>query len=150
MSCCAGNYNLCISQGATYKKIFTWIAGTCGCGTAGAQPAPVDLTGYTAAMQIKPFALSSAIYYDASADITLGGVDGTITLDIPSADTEGFTWWNGVYSLLLIDSSGNVTTLLSGQVTVCPGVTAPPTAQFVLLPGGQAANVPGGQGILTP
>lgn len=148
MNCCIGNFDLCIQQGATFTRVFTWLAGSC-CGAVGSAPAPVNLTGYGVAMQIRAYALSGTVLYDASADITLGGAAGTITLSIPSGDTEGFTWWAGVYDLLLVNPSGNVTRLLSGSVEVCPGVTSP-GGQFVLLPGGQAALLPGGQGILTP
>ena len=126
MSCCGGNYNLCVLQGATLTKVFTWLAQTCcGQGTVGSKPMPVDLTGWTASMQIRPYALSTTILYDATSDLTLGGQAGTITLQIPATATEDFTWWNGVYDLLLTDPSGNVTRLLSGSVAVCPGVTMP-------------------------
>jgi len=124
MSCCCPNYNICIAQGATFNQTFLWNAGTCcGQGTAGAAPQPVDLTGYTANMQIKAYPLATAALYDASGDITLGGPAGTVELTIPAADTETFTWWTGVYDLLLTDPAGNVTRFLSGSVTVCPGVT---------------------------
>lgn len=124
MSCCGtGDYDLCINQGATLTKVFTWTTYTTSSTTAGAEPEPVDLTGYTAAMQIRAYPLASTVLYDASSDITLGGSAGTITLVIPAATTEGFTWWSGVYDLLLTDPSGNVTRLLSGDVTVTPGVT---------------------------
>lgn len=147
---CIGNYDLCIQQNATYTRIFTWTAGVC-CGAAGSQPQPVDLTGYSASLQIRPYALSNTILYDASSNITLGGVLGTITLVIPATATALFTWWAGVYDLLLTDASGNVTRLLSGNVSVCAGVTALESdAQYALLPGGQAALLPSGQGILTP
>jgi hypothetical protein len=118
-----GTYNLCINQFATFDKVFIWIAGMCGCGTVGATSGPVDLTGYTAALQIKSFALSTTILYDASSNIVLGTTNGTITLNIPASVTAGFTWWNGVYDLLLTDSSGVATRLLQGSVTVKPGVT---------------------------
>jgi hypothetical protein len=149
--CCIGNYNFCIDQFATLTRIFTWFAGQC-CGAAGSQPAPVDLTGYTASMQIKPYPLSSVVFYDASSDITLGGIDGTIMLVIPAEETADFTWWNGVYDLLLTAPNGNVTRLLSGTVSVCPGVTGEVVGpgQFILTPGGQAVLTPGGQGIVTP
>lgn len=149
--CCIANYNFCIDQNATLLKVFTWLTQAC-CNAVGSAPAPVDLTGYTANMQIRPFAQSTNVLYDASADITLGGPLGTITLEIPASATAGFTWWTGVYDLLLTDPSGFVTRLLSGTVTVCPGVTIPVASggQFVLLPGGQAALLPGGQGVLTP
>ena len=125
-----GSYNLNIYQGQTYTQIFVWTAGP---GTAGAFPnstppvgssiLPVDLTGYTAIMQFRPYQLSTTLLYDASDDITLGGVLGTITLVISSFDTENFTWWNGFYDLFLIDSSGNATPLLNGTVTVTAAVS---------------------------
>lgn len=149
--CCVANYNFCVDQNATLSKVFTWLMQQCN--AVGAAPAPVDLTGWSAAMQIRPFPLSTTVLYDASSKITLGGKTGTISLNIPATDTAGFTWWTGVYDMLLIDPAGVVTRLLSGSVSVCPGVTIPViggAGQFVLLPGGQAALVPGGQGILTP
>jgi hypothetical protein len=118
-----GTYNLCINQFATFEKVFIWTAGMCGCGTVGSSAGPVDLTGYTAALQIRPFALSTDILFDASSDITLGGTAGTIALTIPATATALFTWWNGVYDLLLTSSSGVATRLLMGSVTVTPGVT---------------------------
>ena len=124
MNCGTGTYNLCIAQGATFTRIFVWTAGQCGCGTVGASSGPVDLTGYTAALQIRAYPLATAILYDASANLTLGGIAGTITLVIPAANTETFTWWQGVYDLLLTDSSGNATRLLAGAVTVSPAVTS--------------------------
>jgi hypothetical protein len=146
--CCVGNFNICIQQGASYIRVFTWIAGGCGCNTAGAGPTPVDLTGYSGALQIRPYPGSDTVLYDASADLSSGGVDGTITLNIPASATQGFTWWNGVYDLLLTSPQGEVTKLLSGAVIVCPVVTN--VGQFVLLPAGQAGLVPSGQGVLTP
>jgi hypothetical protein len=119
-----GTYPLCINQGATYTRVFVWTTGTCcGAGTAGASPQPVDLTGYSAALQIRAYPLSPTILYDASPDIELGGVAGTIALTIPASDTEGFTWWAGVYDLLLTDSSAVSTRLLMGSVTVSPAVS---------------------------
>src|SRR5271170_56479 len=126
MNCGTGTYNLCISQGATFTRIFVWTAGTCcGAGTVGASPLPVDLTGYTAAMQFRAYnSITAPLLYDASADITLAGTAGTITLVIDATDTEGFTWFNAYYDLILTDSSGNVTRLLMGQVTISAAVTA--------------------------
>lgn len=124
MSCGTGVYNLCINQGATFTRIFTWLAGTC-CGqvVAGAGPMAVDITDYTAAMQIKAYPLSTTVLYDATSDLVLGGTAGTITLTISATDTETFTWWNGVYDLLLTSPAGVVTRLLMGSVQVSAGVT---------------------------
>jgi hypothetical protein len=117
--CCGADYDICIDQNATYTRVITWLLQT-------AQgESPVNLIGCTASMQIRPYQLSATVLYDASADITLGGTAGTITLSIPSAATENFTWWSGVYDLLITDAYGNVTRLLSGTVTICQGVTVP-------------------------
>jgi hypothetical protein len=118
-----GTYNLAIYQYATYTMTFIWVAGTCGCGTVGATSGPADLTGYTATLQIRAYPLSATILYDASSNITLGTTDGTIALVIPATTTQTFTWWQGVYDLLLTSSSGVVTRLLQGSVTVTPGVS---------------------------
>jgi len=83
----------------------------------------VDLTGYVFTMQFRPYASSTTILYDCANDILLGGVAGTISLNIPPAATAAFTFWNAVYDLLLIDSSGNATRLLTGTVTVSPQVS---------------------------
>ena len=120
--CCIDNFNLCIAQGTTYVKVFTWFTLSC-CGHAvGSQYAPVDITGYTAAMQIRAYPLSGVLY-DATADLTLGGPAGTITLSIPAADTENFTWWNGVYDIVLTSPGGTVSRFVQGTVSVSPGVT---------------------------
>lgn len=121
----AGVYNIAIEQNATYSVVFTWKAGpVCSPPPVGVQPLLVDLTGYTAAMQFRQSPLSVTVIYDASSNIVLGGVDGTITLVIPATVTQGFTWWNAVYDLLMTDSSGNAIRLLKGSVTVSPGVTS--------------------------
>lgn len=117
-----GVYPIGINQYATYEKTFVWIGGGCGCGTVGASSGPIDLTGYTAAMQIRNYP-GATILYDASANITLGGVTGAIDLVIPASVTAGFTWWQGQYDLLLISAAGIVTRLLMGSVTVTPGIT---------------------------
>jgi hypothetical protein len=119
-----GTYNLQIYQGATYTRTFVWNSGTCcGQGTVGSTPSPVDLTGYTVAMQIRPFPGAPVVYYDASPDITLGGVDGTIALSIPAPATVTFTWVTGSYDLILTDTSGNATPLLTGNVDITTAVT---------------------------
>lgn len=124
-SCCPGAYDICIYQGGTVALTFIWSAGNCcGQGTVGAGPQPVDLTGYTATLQIRSFKSTSAqLYYDASSDIVLGGTAGTIALTIPATVTEGFTWYSGWYDLLLTDSSGNVTPLLAGTASVTQAVS---------------------------
>jgi hypothetical protein len=120
--CDAERIDLCIQQNATFLKQFTWIGWIYlqGIPTIG----PINLTGYTAVMQIRPYPLSPVILYDASSNLLLGGVAGTITLSIPASVTAGFTWWNGVYDLLATSGDGSYTVrLFQGKVSVSPGVT---------------------------
>jgi hypothetical protein len=120
----AGTYNFTIEQYATFSTVFIWTAGpNVPNPPVGASPLPVDLTGYTGQLQIRQYAPGGTLLYDASSNLTLGGTSGTITLIIPASVTTGFTWVQGVYDLILTDSSGVVTRLLMGTVNVTPGVT---------------------------
>ena len=118
-----GIYNLLILQYATYAMTFVWSTQVFG--GAVLSNNPVDLTGYTAVLQIRPYVLSATLLYDASGDIVLGGPAGTIALTIPDTVTGGFTWSAGVYDLLLISPQGVGTRLVEGGVTVVPGVSVP-------------------------
>lgn len=123
MSCCSAyRFDLCIKQWATYVQAFTWLSPQ-PVANGGLKVLPVDLTGYTPTLQILPYPLSPNILYDASSNITLSGPTGIITIDIPADVTGGFTWWAGVYDLLLTDIVGNVTRFTQGDVTVSPGVS---------------------------
>jgi hypothetical protein len=124
-TCCGpGAYNICIYQGATLSQVFLWTAGA-GCCPApvGAGPQAVDITGYAATMQFRTY-YGGPLLYDATPNLVLGGVAGTITLSIPALVTETFTWWQGVYDLLLTSSQGVVTPLLAGTVMVTPSISA--------------------------
>lgn len=126
MSCDTDTYDLCINQGSTYARIILWLQGSpCGSAPVGGGANPVDLTGYTATLQIRAFPLAPTVLYDATSDIILGGIEGTITLTIPASASENFTWWQGVYDLLLTSAGGQVTRLLQGAVSVAPVVTNP-------------------------
>ena len=88
--------------------------------------APVDLTGYSARMQIReeissPTALVSIS--SASGEITLGGITGTISIHIPATTTAALSFNTGKYDLELEDSAGVVTRLIQGSVTLSPEVT---------------------------
>jgi hypothetical protein len=124
LSCCSAYlFDLCIKQWATYLQAFTWLSPQV-VANGGQQVLPVDLTGYTATLQILPYPLATNILYDASSNITLGGPTGIITINIPAATTGGFTWWSGVYDLLLTSTlSGQVTRFTQGDVTVSAGVS---------------------------
>jgi hypothetical protein len=129
----AGIYNMTINQGATFIRTFIWYScascdcacdSSCGCGTSSSTP--IDLTGFTAEMQIRSNIQSATVLYTASTangDIVLGGIDGTVVLTIAATDTAAFDWTRGVYDMNLTSSGGVVTRLVQGSVVVSPEVT---------------------------
>lgn len=87
---------------------------------------PLDLTGYTARMQVRQSVGSEQILLELTTEdggIAIDAATGTITLQVSATDSAAFTWRAGVYDLELIDTGGAVTRLASGAVTVCPEVT---------------------------
>lgn len=87
---------------------------------------PVDLTSFTARMQIRSDINSATIIVSlttSNGGITLGGVDGTIALLLTAVQTATFTFDSAVYDLEIIDSTGIVTRLLSGNVILSKEVT---------------------------
>lgn len=121
-SCEAFAFDLCIQQWATYLQAFTWLSPQV-VANGSQQVLPVDLTGYTVTLEIRAFPLAQTILYDASSNVTLSGTTGIITINIPAATTATFTWWAGVYDLLLTNLAGTVTRFAQGNVTVSPGVS---------------------------
>lgn len=89
---------------------------------------PVNLTGYTARMEIRPKAASGTLL--ARAHSTLS-TDGTITVDalgvvrveFTAAVSSEWRWTSGVYDLELVSPGDEVTRLVEGSVTVRPEVT---------------------------
>lgn len=88
---------------------------------------PVNLTGYTARMQIRNSLESTTAIHEMTTavdgGIVLGGADGTITLSIPAATTAGFDFDSAVYDLELVSSTGVVTEVAAGAVTLVREVT---------------------------
>ena len=114
----AGSYDLYIEQGATFRKLLTWKAGT--------PSLPVDLTGCTARMQIRAAIDDATPLVDLTTEnsgITLGDTLGTIELYISDTDTAAFTFTTGIYDLEIILANDDVRRLLYGTVTVTPEVT---------------------------
>lgn len=113
----AGIYNMTIEQGATFHKVFTVVDPVTG--------TPANYTGFTARMQIRREVDSTTAAIDLTTEngrITLGGVLGTVTLDLTAAETASLTR-GGVYDIELISSAGVVERLLQGRVTLDPEVT---------------------------
>jgi hypothetical protein len=113
----AGNYTITIEQGATLGLTLTW---------RDESNALVNLTGYTARMQVREQLDSATPFITITTEnggIALGGVAGTITLNITATSTAAITQTSGVYDLELVSGGGVVTRLLEGLVIIKPEVT---------------------------
>ena len=113
----AAAYDLVIEQGATLNKSFVWKDST---GT------PINLTSYTARMQIRPSVGSSEVLLELTTlngRITITGSEGKIQLNVSAADTAAITWQRGKSDLELVSAPGVVTRLLSGDVEISKEVT---------------------------
>ena len=113
-----GKLNLNLYQGATFSYEFTWTAA----GSA------VDLSDYSARMQVRPNYSSNDVVFNlaSGSGITLGGTAGTIDLFISAADSEELGYSSPqqlVYDLELETSAGIVVRLLEGSFFIFPEVT---------------------------
>jgi hypothetical protein len=110
-----GDYNIKCPQGATFDKTFTITV----------NGSPMNLTGYTAAMQVRETydSTSTLLSLTNGSGITLGGTAGTIAVLVASTATAAIA--DGFYSYdLEITSGGGVTDrLLQGKFVVTPQVT---------------------------
>jgi hypothetical protein len=87
---------------------------------------PMDLAGYTARMQIRSKLGDPTFLLELTTEnsrIILNNILKTIVIYISATDTAAITWTSGVYSLELISSTGIVSTLMNGSVTVKQEVT---------------------------
>lgn len=111
-----GVLNLLCPQGATFTTQLTWKTDT----------TPVDLTNYTARMQVRSSWSSDTKIADlttANGGITLGGTAGTILITITATATAAMPAGVAVYDLELVAGSGTVTRLVQGNFTITPEVT---------------------------
>ena len=126
----AGKYNIVIEQGATYQIELQY---------KDSNNTPIDLTGYSGRMQIRPsigsptsyLYLSSSLQPDRTG-LNFSGSNGTtppssgsIGIFISATTSSLFTFTNGVYDLE-IQSGSIVTRLLQGNVQVSKEVTTTP------------------------
>jgi hypothetical protein len=109
-----GTYNITCPQGATWDKTFTVTIG----GTA------LNLTGYTAAMQVRDSAgaATALISLTNGAGITLGGTVGSVGVTIASTATAALSAGSYSYDLEL-NSGSTITRLLEGAFNVTGNVT---------------------------
>jgi len=115
----AGTYDLTIEQNATFQISVFWTTST-------TPPVPINVTGYTAKMQIRPAVGDPTVLATlttSNGGIIMGDTDGKITLYMSDSTTLAFTWVTGVYDLDVVSPTGFVTRLLEGNVTVSQAVT---------------------------
>ena len=112
--------NLDIEQGATFVLSFVWYTGT-----ITVPGAPVNLTGYTARMQIRVKQGDPVLWEGAVGDgIVIDGPAGKVTITLTDTDTDAFTVSTAVYDLELIAPGGSpVVRLLQGSVKISPNIT---------------------------
>lgn len=113
----AGIYNATIDQGATWTVTVLYKDST---------GAAINLTGFTAAMQVRQQ------YNSDTAELTLttsnGGIaitgsTGTVLVTMTAAQTGSLDEGYFVYDLELTSPDSLVTRLIQGQLTVAPEVT---------------------------
>jgi hypothetical protein len=107
--------------GETFNRSFIWSTGN-----SADTALPVNLTGCTAKLQIRPTAESSEVLLELSTQnsgITLGGITGQIRVYVTDEQTAAFTWIQGVYDLFIYFPDGSSVVRLGGLVSVGKGVT---------------------------
>lgn len=109
-----GVYDIVCPQGATFDQ--QWSVTVDG--------SPMNLTGYTGALQVRETYDSSAVLFSltSGSGITLGGTAGTIRADISAVSTAGVAAGFYAYDLELTAGSA-VTRLLQGKFTVTGEIT---------------------------
>jgi hypothetical protein len=86
----------------------------------------IDLAGYTARMQIREKLDSVTAVHELTTEnsgVVINNTEKTIRLFINSTTTAGFSFQSGVYSLELVNGSGDVTQLISGNISLVKEVT---------------------------
>ena len=108
----AGIYNFTLNQGATFSRQMTVKENN----------SPLNLTGHTAAMQLRSTYDSSTVALSMTAAV-INATEGILSISATATATAALEEGIYVYDLELTTSAGVVTRLLQGQVTVSPEVT---------------------------
>lgn len=113
----AATHNLIVERGATFNQRLLWKDST---------GALVNLTGYTARMQIRP-KVGAPLLVELTTEnsrIALGGAAGTVDLTLTAATTADLPTCVARYDLELISAGGIVYRLIEGTVDIRSNVTA--------------------------
>lgn len=87
---------------------------------------PIDITGWTAHMQIRTNYGATEIITDltdANDGVVLGGVAGTVTPTMTAEQTSALTFTTAVYDLFIFDLAGTPLCLVQGAITLTKQVT---------------------------
>ena len=108
-------YNINVYQGATFNLSPVWKIG----GIA------VNLTGYTADMQVRQFTDTAIITEMSTSNgrIVINGSAGQINITLDASQTGALTAGQYMYDLNVTDTSGNVYKILQGAFVVNASVT---------------------------
>ena len=112
----AGIYNTTIDQGSVLSVVLVYTD---------SNNTPVNLTGYTAAMQLRQnynSDVADLTLTTANGGITIVGATGTITINATATQTGLLDPGFYVYDLELTSGS-NISRLIQGQLTVAEQVT---------------------------
>ncbi|MEM1944163.1 MAG: hypothetical protein QXX57_00270 [Nitrososphaerota archaeon] len=114
----AARYDFYINQGTTWSVSLTYKDD---------EGVPIDISNYTAKMQVRPSVESSRVLLELSTEngkISIDGPNGRIQLQLEPADTTNLGLVRrGVYDLELTSPSLVVDRLLEGVIYFNPEVT---------------------------
>lgn len=109
------SHDIIINQGETFELDVTYKVG----GVA------VNITGYTAYMQLRPDYDSKVLIANLTVGngLTITGASGKVSVLISAEDTANITFPEGVYDLEIKNPSGKTTRLIGGKFTLSREVT---------------------------
>lgn len=91
----------------------------------GGQNSPLDVTGFTANLQVKAKATDASAAFEfknANGRVTVGGVDGVISFSMTATDSAALTLGEYVYALEVVDATSKNIAVMSGKLKVIAGV----------------------------
>jgi hypothetical protein len=109
-------YDISTEQGSSLSRVVTY---------SDANSSPINLTGYTARMQVRPRASSGYAYLtltSPSGGLTLGGTTGTITILVDGSVTSAIPAGDYVYDLEVVNGA-YVDKVMGGDFTLSAEVT---------------------------
>lgn len=120
------HYNFEIDEGSDFVKRFYYYEDSTGL--------PIDLTDYSATMQVRTEyegiynSTDPVLSYTSgvSGAIILGGGNGTIDVVIPATDTQNKVWDKASYDLFITDDDGKRSKFLKGFFTIIQSDTLVP------------------------